>query len=158
RLHTIHEEVLSRARLEELINAFDLYPETRHNGSAKAAMDRLRQDIKLEKKMERSTAYREPTTVAFTVSYRAQDPKKAAEVTNALARYYVVSNAKKRERQANATAAFLKVELEQTKQTFDQQEKRVGDYKKRNSGGLPDQAQMNLLTVERLYSELRMNR
>src|SRR5438874_2286141 len=73
-------------------------------------------------------------------------------------RFYDVSNAKKRERQANATASFLKVELEQTKQTLDLQEKRVGDYKKRNSGGLPDQAQMNMLTMERMYSELRMNR
>ena len=158
RLHAIHEEVLSRARLEELINAFNLYPEIRRRGSVRDAVERLRQDIKLDKKMERSAVYREPTTVAFAVSYRGQDPQKAADVTNALARFYVVSNAKKRERQANATAAFLKVELEQTKQTLDQHEKRVGDYKKRNNGGLPDQAQMNMLTIERLYSELRMNR
>lgn len=158
RLHAIHEEVLSRARLEELITHFNLYPESRRNGGAKAAVDRLRKDIKLEKKTERSTVAREPTTVAFTVSYRDPDPVKAAEVTNALARFYVVTNAKKRERQANATASFLKVELEQTKQTLDQQEKRVADYKKRNSGGLPDQVSMNMLTIERLYSELRMNR
>jgi polysaccharide chain length determinant protein (PEP-CTERM system associated) len=158
RLHAIHEEVLSRARLEELINGFDLYPGIRKQGGAKEAVERLRQDIKLEKKMERSAAYREPTTVAFTVSYRDENPQKAADVTNALARFYVVSNAKKRERQANATASFLKVELEQTKQTLDQQEKRVGEYKKRNSGALPDQAQMNMLSIERMYSELRMNR
>ena len=159
RLHAIHEEVLSRARLEELITHFNLYPALRGaDGTNKAAADRLRQDIKLEKKLERSAAMREPTTVGFTVSYRDPDPVKAAEVTNALARFYVVSNAKKRERQANATASFLKVELEQTKQTLDQQEKRVGEYKKRNAGGLPDQVQMNMLAIERLYSELRMNR
>ena len=158
RLHAIHEEVLSRARLEELITHFNLYPESRRDGGVKGAVDRLRKDIKLEKKTERSTVAREPTTVAFTVSYRDPDPVKAADVTNALARFYVVTNAKKRERQANATAAFLKVELEQTKQTLDQQEKRVADYKKRNSGALPDQVSMNMLTIERLYSELRMNR
>jgi polysaccharide chain length determinant protein (PEP-CTERM system associated) len=158
RLSAIHEEVLSRARLEELIGHFNLYPETRKGGGTKAAVDRLRQDIKLEKKTERSNALREPTTVGFSVSYRAEDPAKAAEVTNALARFYVVSNAKQRERQASATASFLKVELEQTKQTLDQNEKKVSEYKKRNSGGLPDQVQMNMLTIERLYSELRMNR
>lgn len=158
RLTAIHEEVLSRARLEELITTFHLYPELRRGGSLKAAADRLRQDIKLEKKSERSAAFREPSTVAFTVSFRDQNPQKAAEVTNALARFYVVSNAKKRERQATAAAAFLKVELEQTKQVLDQQEKRVGDYRRQNSGFLPDQAQMNLLAIERTYSELRMNR
>ena len=158
RLHAIHEEVLSRARLEELITHFDLYPKLRKDGAVKAAVERLRDDIKLEKKTERSASMREPVTVGFTVSYRDSDPVKAAEVTNALARFYVVSNAKKRERQANATAAFLKVEMEQTKQTLDQQEKRVGEYKKRNAGALPDQVQMNLLTIERLYSDLRMNR
>jgi polysaccharide chain length determinant protein (PEP-CTERM system associated) len=158
RLHAIHEEVLSRARLEELVTHFNLYPGLRNDGAANAAVDRLRQDIKLEKKTERSDTSHQPATVAFTVSYRDPDPNKAAEVTNALARFYVVSNAKKRERQATATASFLKVELEQTKQALDRQEKRVGEYKKRNAGGLPDQVQMNMLTIERLYSELRMNR
>jgi polysaccharide chain length determinant protein (PEP-CTERM system associated) len=158
RLHAIHEEVLSRARLEELITHFNLYPQLRKDGVNKAAVERLRHDIKLEKQTERSAAMREPVTVGFTVSYRASDPVKAAEVTNALARFYVVSNAKKRERQANATAEFLKVELEQTKQTLDQQERKVAEYKKKNVGALPDQVQMNMLTIERLYSELRLNR
>jgi polysaccharide chain length determinant protein (PEP-CTERM system associated) len=158
RLHGIHEEVLSRARLEELITHFDLYPEARKDGNVKGAVDRLRQDIKLEKKTERSSVSHQPATVGFTVSYRDQDPHKAAEVTNALARFYVVSNAKQRERQANATSAFLKVELEQTKGSLDQLEKKVGDYKKRNPGALPDQVQFNMLTIERLYSELRANR
>jgi polysaccharide chain length determinant protein (PEP-CTERM system associated) len=158
RLHAIHQEVLSRARLEELITHFNLYPQARRDGNVNGAIDRLRQDIKLEKKTERSGVSQQPATVGFTVSYRDQDPHKAAEVTNALARFYVVSNARQRERQANATAGFLKVELEQTKQGLDQLEKRVGDYKKRNSGALPDQVQFNMLTIERLYSELRMNR
>ncbi|MBM4439377.1 MAG: hypothetical protein FJ027_03085 [Candidatus Rokubacteria bacterium] len=158
RLHAIHEEVLSRARLEELVTHFNLYPDIRKDAGLKEAVGRLKQDIKLEKKTERSTVYREPTTVSFAISYRDQSPQKAAEVTNALARFYVVTNAMKRERQANATAGFLKVELEQTKATLDEQEKRVGDYKKKNSGALPDQVQMNMLTIERLYGDLRMNR
>ena len=158
RLHGIHEEVLSRARLEELITHFNLYPEARRDGNLRGAVDRLRQDIKLEKKTERSSVSHQPATVGFMVSYRDQDPQKAAEVTNALARFYVVSNAKQRERQANATAAFLKVELEQTQGALDQLEKRVGDYKKRNPGSLPDQVQFNMLTIERLYAELRANR
>lgn len=158
RLHGIHEEVLSRARLEELITHFNLYPEARRDGNNKGAIERLRQDIKLEKKTEKTSGSSQPATVGFTVSYRDQDPQKAAEVTNALARFYVVSNAKQRERQANATSAFLKVELEQTKQSLDALEKKVGDYKKRNTGGLPDQVQFNLLSIERLYSELRANR
>jgi succinoglycan biosynthesis transport protein ExoP len=158
RLYAISEEVLSRARLEELINHFNLYPDVRRKGSIKDAVERLRQDIKLEKKTERSTVSRELATVAFTLSYRDRDPQKAADVTNALARFYVVANATKRERQANATAGFLKVELEQTKQALDEQDKRVTEYKKRNSGALPDQVQMNMLTIERMYSELRMNR
>ena len=158
RLHAIHEEVLSRARLEELITHFGLYPDIRKDAGTKEAIDRLRQDIKVEKKTERSTASREPATVAFTISYRDQDPKKAADVTNAIARFYVVTNAMKRERQANATASFLKVELEQTKATLDEQDKRVSEYKKKNIGALPDQVQMNMLTIERLYGELRMNR
>src|SRR5437667_3283861 len=42
RLHAIHEEVLSRARLEELIGHFNLYPELRDAGGNKLAVERLR--------------------------------------------------------------------------------------------------------------------
>src|SRR5712691_2475647 len=69
RLHTIQEEVLSRARLEALMDRFDLYPELRTRNGRDAAIERLWGDIQVKlKAVEPGTA--RTTTIAFSVSFR----------------------------------------------------------------------------------------
>src|SRR5438105_11792763 len=41
RLQTINQEVLSRARLEQLITRFDLYPEARRAGAVEGAIEAM---------------------------------------------------------------------------------------------------------------------
>src|SRR6266849_7011371 len=50
RLHTISQEILSRARLEALITRFGLYPGLRKEGQNEELVERMRRDIKLELK------------------------------------------------------------------------------------------------------------
>ena len=48
RLQTISQEILSRARLEELINRFGLYPDLRKQAPSEEVVERMRRDIQLE--------------------------------------------------------------------------------------------------------------
>src|SRR6266850_8260871 len=48
RLQTISQEVLSRSRLEALINRLDLYGDLRKQAPLEAVIERMRSDIKLE--------------------------------------------------------------------------------------------------------------
>src|SRR5258706_11071320 len=48
RLHVIKTETLSRARVTELINRFNLYPETRRREGLDAALNQTRHDIQIE--------------------------------------------------------------------------------------------------------------
>src|SRR5206468_6174803 len=50
RLHTISQQILSRAKLDELIDRFALYPELRKGPARDAAVDQMRRDIPLEPK------------------------------------------------------------------------------------------------------------
>src|SRR5437667_6293056 len=50
RLHTISQEVLSRTRLEALINRFNLYADLRKEATLEDVIGRMRGDIKLELK------------------------------------------------------------------------------------------------------------
>src|SRR5438128_10156810 len=50
RLQTISEEILSRARLEDLITRFALYPDLRQRAPMEAIVERMRRDIRLELK------------------------------------------------------------------------------------------------------------
>jgi polysaccharide chain length determinant protein (PEP-CTERM system associated) len=156
RLHTISQEILSRSRLQALIERFDLYPDLRRNSSMEEVVERMREDIRIELKGGAPRNER-ATTVAFTVSYIGRDAKKVALVANTLASFYIEENLKARERQAAGTADFLRVQLDNMKRTLEQQEQAVGRFKERHIGELPQQMEANLATLEQLNSQLRLN-
>jgi polysaccharide chain length determinant protein (PEP-CTERM system associated) len=156
RLQTISQEILSRARLDALIDRFGLYPELRRQASREAAIERARRDIQVELKGVEQTWGRGPT-IAFTVSFRGRDPDTVARVANALASFYVEQNLKIRERQATDTAQFLDVQLQETQRRLDEEERRISEFKRRHLGELPEQVAVNLATLERLNTQLALN-
>lgn len=156
RLRMITEEIWSRARLQELIIRFGLYPSLMKHGPLEDVIDRMRRDIQTESEKE-AQQMGGRVTVAFTISYLGRDPQTVALVANTLASMYVEENLKMRGRQASGTAQFLQVQLEQMKQKLDVEEHRVGQFKERYLGELPEQMQANLSAQERLNTELRMN-
>ena len=96
RLHAISEEVMSRSKLRELIERFDLYPRQRATFSPEALVERMRRDISLDLKGVEKT-WDHGATVAFALGYRGRDPQKVADVANAVAALYVEQNMKARE-------------------------------------------------------------
>jgi len=161
RLASITQDVLSRPRLEALINRLGLYPDLRHDESPgpgmAAAIGRLRNDVKLElRSSEAGGAYRR-TTIAFGLSYRGADPQQVAVVANTLASAYVEENLKVRERSASGTTEFLRVQLDEAKKRLDDQEGHVSALRARYLGDLPGQGQAHLARLESLGSQLRLN-
>jgi succinoglycan biosynthesis transport protein ExoP len=156
RLHTISQEVLSRSRLEALINQFGLYADLRHRAAFEDVIGRMRGDIKLQIKSAELRGLRE-ATVAFTISYQGTDPATVSLVTNTLASFYGEENVKARERQATGTTEFLRIQLGETKSRLDEQEQRVSGFKRRHLGELPQQMDANLATLDRLHAQLRQN-
>lgn len=119
RLQTIEEKLLSRARLEGLIQRFKLYTRQRSKGaSTESIIEQMRRDIRLEPKgVDPISGH--GTTVSFALSYWGEDPRIAAEVANTLAASYVEDNLKSREHQAASSARFLKTELDEAKARLD---------------------------------------
>ncbi len=157
RLHTISQEILSRSQLQELITRFDLYPEFRIRATPEEVVERMRRDIRIEFKGGDPQVVRSPT-IAFTLSYRGRDPETVAKVTNTLASLFVEENVKRRERQASGTAEFLRVQLEEMKGKLDQEERRLSEFKESHIGELPEQMEANLATLQRLNTEMRLNK
>lgn len=157
RLHLIREKLLNRSSLNELIARFDLYPEFRKHAHEEAVVDRMRKDITLELKESQRQVYGRDGTFAFKVSYRGRDPGTVAKVANTLAGQYVDENLKMRNRQASDTTVLLKKQLDEVKERHDQQERRIGEFKQRHMGELPEQVEVNLSTLGRLNQELALN-
>ena len=157
RLRMISQEILSRSRLEGLVQRFNLYPEMqRRKVPMERIIERMRDhDIAIDLRGGERRGDR--ATVAFAVAYRGRDPRTVALVANTLASYYIEENLRVRERQAAGTAEFLRVQLDAMKKRLEEQEKQVSEFKERHIGELPQQLQANLSTVEQLNGQLRLN-
>ncbi len=155
RLRTISQQIMSRARLNELIARFDLYPQLRQQATPDVVVEAMRRDIDLEFKEVRQPSGQD-ATIAFSLSYRGRDPATVAQVTNALAALYVEENARAREQQTTGATEFLRAQLEDARQQLDQQERMINEFKGRNMSALPEQQAVNLAALERLNGQLRV--
>ena len=154
-LETISQQVLSRNRLEQIIERFKLYPEAANVPRAELAQ-RLRKEIELEL-LDADGGWGRKSTVAFTVSYRGADPQVVTDVTNAIAQLYVEENLVSREKQVSGTAALIQDKFSELHGRLQQQERSITEFKSKNSGALPDQVASNLAALERLNSQLELN-
>ena len=155
RLRSISQQILSRSRLDALITRFGLYADLRKTRPNEEVIERMRTDIRLD--FRGADLRARSATIAFAISYRGPDPETVAQITNTLASFYIEENLKDRERQATGTADFLKGQVAGTRTKLDELEARVGEFRKRYLGELPQQMQANLVSLENLNSQLRLN-
>ena len=157
RLQTIREDVMSRARLGDLITRLGLYPDLRAKGVAfDAIIERMRKDVDLDLNSASAAGTRAPT-IAFAIKYTGRNPQTVAQVANMLASLYVAENTRIREGQAVRTAEFLKTQLAEVKNELDAQERRASEFNLSHIGELPQQVSANLASLERLNTQLRLN-
>lgn len=157
RIQTIRQEIMSRARMGDLITQFDLYPDRRKRGVPfDAIIEQMRRDIDLELESVEPFGGRSPT-IAFAISYSGRDPQIVARVANVLASFYVEENTRIREGQAVRTAEFLRAQLADVKKELDAQDQRSSAFKLSHIGELPQQLDANLASLERLNTQLRLN-
>jgi len=147
RLRTITQQVTSRTNLEQTIEKYKLYndPESTSNIDSKVAL--LRKNIKID------VSGRRGETNSFTIAFRAKDPQKVMEVTNALSSNFITENLRIRESQAIGTSTFLADELETVKKRLAGKEEVVKKYREMYMGGLPEQLESNLRILERLQGQ-----
>jgi polysaccharide chain length determinant protein (PEP-CTERM system associated) len=156
RLHVIKQEILSRVRLTELIDRFNLYPELRQQQGMEAVIDQMRKDIQVELTGPEQVSSR-TKTVAFQLTYTGRDRERVADVTNAMAAFYVAQNERMRSQEATQTTLFLKAQLDESKRALDKEEATMRVYTTTHIGELPQQVSVNLATLERLNTQLRLN-
>jgi polysaccharide chain length determinant protein (PEP-CTERM system associated) len=136
RLPAITDQILSRSRLEQIIQQLDLYTAERSSQVMEDVVQKMRLDIK--------TSAVGKDVNSFRVGYVSDSPEKARKVTERLASFYIEQNLKDRENQADSTSQFLNTQLEAAKLRLIEQEKKLEAYRKSHAGQLPSQLQGNL--------------
>ncbi len=146
RINTISQQILSRTNLEKIIKQFRLF----HNKPDMYQEDKvqsLRRRVKVE---QQGVSTKRPDTEAFSVSFTGSNPEVVMKVANTLATFFMDENLKARETQAIGTSEFLESELDKIKRKLEDREKALATYRAIHMGGLPDELETNLRTLDRL--------
>jgi polysaccharide chain length determinant protein (PEP-CTERM system associated) len=152
RLSTIGQEILSRTRLEKVIQEFNLYSDMRKALSLEEVVENMRKAIEVK---VQTNPQNDRTQNSFSISFEGEDPKTVMMVTNKLASLFIEENLKVRESQAEGTAEFLSKELVEMDERLKQKENLIRNFKERSMGQLPQQLDANLRTLERLQQQLQ---
>jgi polysaccharide chain length determinant protein (PEP-CTERM system associated) len=149
RLNTITQQILSRTRLQHIIEQFNLYTKERAHSSPDELVDRMRKDINIE--LDKAD---HGQLTAFRVGYSSRDPRVAQQVTSELTNLFINENLEDRQQQSQNTTKFLSDQLEQARQTLAAQEEKVREFNQQHLGELPGQLQSNLEILRGLQSQL----
>ena len=151
-LQATTQEVLSRTRLLGIIDEFGLYPKVRNRLSPEALLGLMRHDLEIQP-IESESDRREVN--AFKISFTANDPLVAEEVTSKLTSLFIEQNLETREHQAATTTNFLRDKVEAAKSNLAAAEEQVRTFKMQHLGELPEQQTGNLAILAGLQTQLQ---
>jgi len=154
RLDSMTQQILSRRRLQALIQDLGLYERERQRWSMDDVIDRMRQAIQVEVV---EAPGRAGELTGFKISYATSDPLLAQLVTNELVSLFLEENVRLRTQQSSGTTAFLATQLEQARKSLANEEARLREYKAQYTGELPEQQQANLQVLASLEAQLFAN-
>lgn len=142
RLRTLLEEVRSRARIEEIIDRFDPYPE----------LTKASRAVIVEMIRDRTTV-RDRGSDAFVIQYADTVPQRAQQMANRIASIFIEETFGDRERQAQGASEFIERQLEETRLELETVEDSLRAVKRRYNGMLPEQLPDNRETLRQLRQE-----
>jgi polysaccharide biosynthesis transport protein len=151
-LESLTQAVLSRSQLLPMIDQFGLYPEQRKSLGREGLAQLMRTNIEIDP-IEKDPASRDIS--AFKVSFTADNPSVAQEVTSRLTSLFIDENLKLQEQQDTGTTSFLKDQLADAKNDLEQQEARLRSFRMQYLGELPDQQEGNLAILSGLHMQLQ---
>jgi len=152
RLTTLREQVMSRPRLEQIINKYDLYPKIRSTSTVYDAVQVMRKNIQLE--VNEPSSPRDRSPASFQISFEGSVPAKVRDVTADIANLFIEDDLRLREQQAVGTSKFLDRELERMKERLRKKEELVRQFKEKYMGLLPEQMETNYRILSQLQQQL----
>ncbi len=94
------------------------------------------------------------STIAFTLSFEADQPKKTLQITNELANLFLNENLRTRTEKTSSTANFLREEVNKSNAEIQKLEAALSEFKIQNQSALPEVYQLNLQNVARYQSQV----
>lgn len=150
RLASMKEQILSRSRLEPIIERFNLY--AKDKGSMDDRIDQTRKNIDI--KPIHSEMARTGGLPGFFISFKDADPHTAQQVCGEIASLFVTANLNARAQSAEGTTDFLKSQLDAAKRSLDDQDAKLAAFQQKYMGRLPGEEMPNMNMLTSLNTQL----
>jgi polysaccharide chain length determinant protein (PEP-CTERM system associated) len=150
RLASMKEQILSRSRLEPIIERFNLY------GTKKMSMDDRIDEVRknIDIKPIHSEMARTGGLPGFFISYKDPDPHTAQQVCGEIASLFVTANLNARAQSVEGTTEFLKGQLADAKRALDEQDAKLAAFQSKYMGRLPGEETPNMNMLTSLNTQL----
>ena len=152
-IQSIQERMLTRSNMLEIARRFDIYA----NAPDLSPTERYRD-------MYDKTSFqvvdlggprsREPSATAFVVSFAAEDPQLALDVTNQLTTMILELNAQIRITQTGKTAEFYRQEVDRLSDELADLESQIVNYENQNADSLPNSLDFRRAEMSRIQARL----
>ncbi len=153
RMASMKAQILSRSRLEPIINKFDLYPVERKTTHMEDLVEKLKSAVHVDLiEPLAGSADREPP--GFNVSVTFDNPQLAQQICQEITSMFMEQNATARGAQSNKVTKFLTEQLDEAKAKLDEQDKRLAQFKAEHLVSMPDREQTNLTLLTGLNTQL----
>ena len=154
RLESMTQQILSRTRLQSIVNRYHLYPHHRSLlamfGSADP-VDQMRNDIRIELVQ---VPGHDGQLTAFKIYYTGSTPELAQQVNNELTSAFIDENMRSQQQLSESTTSFFSSQLADARAKLEEQGAKVRAFKAQHMGELPDQLQSNVEILTGIENQL----
>lgn len=145
RIPAIRNEILSRTRLERIIQDLDLYSVERRIGIMEDIVDRMRDEIIVA-----------PVAgSAIRVGFVGTDPRTVQRVADRVASLFMDESTRDRRLQIENTDQFLETSLRDAEARLAERERTLADYRRQHAGELPEQLNANLSALQTYQTNIQ---
>src|ERR1700687_653651 len=153
RLAAMQQQILSRSRLEPVIQELDLYHSDIDSVPMEDLVERLRRTITITP-IQAMAETRAQNLPGFTISVIFGEPQAAQQICAKITSMFLAENIQIPKGEVTHTTEFLEKQLEEAKAKLDEEDARLATFQRRFLGSLPDQNQTNLNLLAGLTSQL----
>jgi polysaccharide chain length determinant protein (PEP-CTERM system associated) len=153
RLAAMKGRILSRSRLEPVIEKFNLYAPDRSKVHMEDLVDRLRGAITITP-LEAMPGIQYANLPGFSVNVTFGEPQMAQQICTEVTSMFMEEDARNNTEKAKITTTFIAQQLDEAKTKLDEQDAKLAEFKRQHIGSLPEEDQRNLGLLGSLNSEL----
>jgi polysaccharide chain length determinant protein (PEP-CTERM system associated) len=153
RLAAMKGQILSRTRLEPVVEKFNLYSEDRSKVHMEDLINRLRETIVITP-LEAMPGIQYANLPGFSVNVTFNNPQLAQQICTEVTSMFMEQDARDIDDKAKRTTSFISQQLDEAKGKLDEQDAKLAQFKRQHIDNLPENDQRNLGLLGSLNVEL----